>query len=123
MKNKIIYWASTGLLSLMMLFSAYAYFTNAAVKASFQHIGYPGYFRVELAIAKILGILVLLIPLKTRMIKEWAYAGFGITFISAFIAHDVNGDPISIAIMPLIALTLLVISHIFFQKRFSKTEE
>jgi hypothetical protein len=70
---KITYWISTALVALMMSFSAYAYVTNPTAKQGFQHLGYPDYFRIELAVAKLIGALVLLVPLNTR-IKEWAYA-------------------------------------------------
>ena len=86
---KITYWISTAIVSLMMIFSAYSYFTNPEVKQGFQHLGFPDYFRVELAIAKILGAIILLAPIKGQ-VKEWAYAGFAFTFISAFIAHSAS---------------------------------
>src|SRR5258706_876266 len=101
-KNTIIYWVSTGLLAFMMFFSAYAYFTKPEMAAAFKHLGFADYFRQELAVAKILGALVLLIPQIPGRVKEWAYAGFGITFISAAIAHFSNGDPASVAAMPII---------------------
>lgn len=116
MKNKIIYWIATGLMALMMLFSAYAYFTDPNVSAGFAAMGFKDFFRIELGIAKILGVSVLLIPAAPKFVKEWAYAGFGITFISAFIAHAANGDPVSAMIMPLIALMLLAVSRIFQTK-------
>ncbi|WP_339865555.1 DoxX family protein [uncultured Algoriphagus sp.] len=116
MTNKIIYWTATGLVGLMMLFSAYAYFTDPNVSAEFTAMGFKDFFRIELGIAKILGALVLLIPAAPKLIKEWAYAGFGITFISAFIAHSANGDPVSAMIMPLVALGLLAVSRIFQSK-------
>ncbi|RAI93937.1 DoxX family protein [Algoriphagus yeomjeoni] len=116
MTNKIIYWTSTSLVSLMMLFSAYAYFTDPNVSAGFTAMGFKDFFRIELGVAKILGALVLLLPFSQKLIKEWAYAGFGITFISAFIAHSANGDPVSAMIMPLVALALLAVSRVFLAK-------
>ena len=116
MTNKIIYWTATSLVSLMMLFSAYAYFTDPNVSAGFSAMGFKDFFRIELGVAKILGVIVLLLPASPSMVREWAYAGFGITFISAFIAHSANGDPISSMIMPLIALALLAVSRIFLSK-------
>lgn len=86
-KDKIIYWVTTGVLSAAMLMSAYLYITDSKMAEGFKHLGYPESFRVELAIAKIIGVVVLLIPVFSSKIKEWAYAGFGITFISAAIAH------------------------------------
>lgn len=116
MKNKIIYWTATSLVSLMMVFSAYAYFTDPNVSAGFTAMGFKDFFRIELGIAKILGALVLILPMSPKMVREWAYAGFGITFISAFIAHYANGDPTSALVMPLVALSLLVVSRVFLSK-------
>jgi hypothetical protein len=114
--NKIIYWVSTAILGLMMLFSAYSYFTNPEMAQAFQHFGFPNYFRIELGTAKILGALVLLIPQIPARIKEWSYAGFAITFISAAIAHYSSGDPFSVIIMPITFLIILVVSYIYFHK-------
>jgi hypothetical protein len=36
-------------------------------------MGFTAYFRVELALAKLLGIVLLLSPVPARL-KEWAYA-------------------------------------------------
>ncbi|MBB6328075.1 VIT1/CCC1 family predicted Fe2+/Mn2+ transporter [Algoriphagus iocasae] len=117
MKNKIIYWTATGLISLMMLMSAFAYFNDPAVSEGFTSMGFPDYFRVELGLAKILGVLVLLLPFSPKFLKEWAYAGFAITFISAFIAHFVNGHPFSAIIMPVVAAALLITSRIYLSKQ------
>ena len=99
----------------MMIFSAYSYFTNPEVKQGFQHLGFPDYFRVELAIAKILGAIILLAPIKGQ-VKEWAYAGFAITFISAFIAHSASGDPINNRIGPIVFLVVLALSYFTYHK-------
>lgn len=112
---KGLYWGATGLLSAMMLFSAFGYFTSDQMVAAFQHLGFPNYFRVELGSAKILGVIAILIPGKITL-KEWAYAGFTFTFVSAFIAHTSSGDPVSIAIAPIIALALLAGSYATFKK-------
>ena len=82
---------------------------------AFQHLGYPAYFRVELAIAKLAGAVLLLVPVGAK-IKEWAYAGFMFTFISAFIAHTASGDPIAFRLSPLIFLTLLAASYTSYNK-------
>lgn len=116
MKNTIIYWTATGLISLMMLFSAYAYFTDPAVSDGFTAMGFKDFFRIELGIAKIFGSIILILPVAPKLIKEWAYAGFGITFISAVIAHAANGDSVSAIIMPVVALVLLSVSRIYFAK-------
>jgi len=61
-------------------------------EGAFVHLGLPQYFKIELTTAKILGVLALLIPNVPFKIKEFAYFGFGITLISASIAHFARGD-------------------------------
>lgn len=114
--TKITYWVTTAIVALMMLYSASAYLTQPAMAAAFHHLGYPDYFRAELAVGKIIGAILLLAPLAAQ-IKEWAYAGFTITFVSAFIAHTVSGDPVANRIMPLIFLILLIVSYITYHKQ------
>jgi hypothetical protein len=46
------------------------------MKGAFTHLGYPGYFRIELTVAKALGVLALLLPGVPRKAKEFAYFGF-----------------------------------------------
>ncbi|RLJ77602.1 DoxX family protein [Pedobacter alluvionis] len=112
---KIIYWISTALVSLMMTFSAYSYLTNETIKQAFHHLGFPDYFRVELAIAKILGAVLLLLPIKGQW-KEWVYAGFAFTFVSAFIAHTASGDPINNRVGPIVFLVVLLLSYFTYHK-------
>jgi hypothetical protein len=115
-KNKIIYWATTGIISAMMLFSAFSYLTNADMKAAFVHLGFPDYFRIELAILKVLGALALILPMVSAKIKSFAYFGFALTFVSAFIAHTASGDPISVVVTPIVFLVILGVSYIYNTK-------
>lgn len=115
-KNKIIYWTTTGIISVMMLFSAFGYFTNADMKAAFVHLGFPDYFRIELGVFKVLGTLALILPVISAKIKSFAYFGFALTFISAFIAHTASGDPIAVAAAPIIFLVILGISYYYQDK-------
>ena len=85
------FWIVTGLFSLQIGFTAYAQLQLPQVAEAFAHLGFPDYFRVELAWAKLLGVVVLLAPVPARL-KEWAYAGFAITLVSALIAHFAVGD-------------------------------
>jgi hypothetical protein len=88
----ISYWIFTVIFCLQIGFTAYAQLHIPDVAKAFTHLGFPPYFRVELAWAKFLGILLLLIPVPA-WVKEWAYAGFAITLASALIAHFAVGDP------------------------------
>lgn len=114
--NKIIYWTTTGIISFMMLFSAFSYVTNPDMKAAFVHLGFPDYFRIELAILKVLGALVLIIPMVSDKIKSFAYFGFALTFVSASIAHLASGDPASAIIAPIIFLVILGVSYLIYNK-------
>jgi hypothetical protein len=87
----LVYWGVTGLFCLQMAFTAYAQLRLPQVAEAFTHLGFPGYFRVELSLAKLLGVALLLAPGPARL-KEWAYAGFAIDVGSAVIAHLSVGD-------------------------------
>jgi hypothetical protein len=120
--TKITYWITTALVALMMTYSAFAYLTDPMLDQAFHHLGFPSYFRVELAIAKLVGVVLLLAPVKTWM-KEWAYGGFVIVFVSAFIAHTATGDPVIVRIMPLIFLALHLVSYITYHKSSRKQKQ
>jgi hypothetical protein len=85
------FWIVTALFCLQMSFTAYAQLRLPQVAEAFAHLGFPDYFRVELSLAKLLGVVVLLAPVPPRL-KEWAYAGFAIDLASALIAHFSVGD-------------------------------
>lgn len=85
------FWVATALFCLQMGFTAYAQLQLPQVAEAFSHLGFPAYFRVELSWAKLLGVVALLAPVPARA-KEWAYAAFAITLVSALIAHLALGD-------------------------------
>ena len=116
-KNKIIYWVSTGLFCAFLFLTGTSYFSDPKFADIYQHLGFPQYFRVELGIAKILGVLLLLIPKVPPSVKEWVYAGFGITLISGIIAHSKSGDSFGYIFNVLFWLALLIISYIYWHKR------
>jgi len=87
----IAYWTLTALFCLQMGFTAYAQLRLPQVAQAFTHLGFPAYFRQELALAKLVGIALLLAPVGVRL-KEWVYAGFAIVLVSALIAHVSVGD-------------------------------
>jgi len=85
------FWTITALFCLQIGFTAYAQMRLPQVAEAFTHLGFPDYFRVELTWAKLLGVVLLLAPVPARL-KEWAYAGFAITLVSALVAHFAVGD-------------------------------
>ena len=109
---KITYYVTTGLMSLAMLFSTYAYLTKPELKGAFQHLGFPDYFRVELAIAKFIAAIALWLPV--RLLKETAYIGLSISFVSAVIAHIALNDSIGHTLYPVFVLAILVTSYVTY---------
>lgn len=85
------FWIATGLFCLQMGFTAYAQLTLPQVAEAFTRLGFPDYFRVQLSLAKLLGVAFLLAPVPARL-KEWTYAGFAFNLGSAVIAHVAVGD-------------------------------
>lgn len=120
---KIAYWVTTGLVVLGMLFSFYNYFFNPMLKDAFEHLGFPDWFRVELGIVKLLGALALGLPRIPARIKEWAYFGFFVNFLSAFLAHNIAGDPTTAQASPLIMLALLIISYVTYHQTGNRAPE
>jgi hypothetical protein len=86
------FWISTILFALQMGFTAYAQLRLPQVAAAFVRLGFPAYFRIELSWAKFAGLAALLLPMVPARVKEWAYAGFAYTLISAIIAHLAVGE-------------------------------
>ena len=116
-RDKIIYYVTTGLLTILMLYSVSMYFFNHdAVAAMFTNFGYPTYIIYPYAVIKLLGLIALWMP-GFKLVKEWAYAGFVFAFILAFFAHYMIGDGEQSGAV--LALILLVVSYIF-NKRINK---
>ena len=85
------FWTVTVLFCLQIGFTAYAQLSLPQLAEAFTRLGFPDYFRVQLAWAKLLGVILLLAPVPARL-KEWSYAGFAFTLVSAVIAHLAVGD-------------------------------
>lgn len=74
-KTKILYWIVTGIFAAFMLFSAIPDIMVVPDAITLiTGLGYPKYIIPFLGWAKLLGVIVILIP-GFRRIKEWAYAG------------------------------------------------
>jgi len=120
MNSKYLYWGSTLLIATFMLFSGVMYFVADAPAATFERLGFPDYFRIQLGIAKLVGGVALLAPLP-RWLKEWTYAGFSIDFGSALIAHIVVGDSVATMIMPVVGFFLLMVSYTSYHQYYLGT--
>lgn len=111
MKSKITtYWVATTFVAVIMTVSGGLAITHAApMMKGLAHLGYPPYFANLLGVGKLAGVVVLLLPGMVKL-KEWAYAGFAITVISAAYSHFSSGDGL-MALDPLVTLAALVVSY------------
>jgi hypothetical protein len=114
----IVYWIFTGLFAALMLLSSIpdVIMHPEAVAIVNTRLGYPAYFLPFLGVAKLLGVVVILLPGFPR-IKEWAYAGFVFDLIAAMYSHISVGDPPAQWMFIFIPLILLAGSYIFHHKR------
>jgi hypothetical protein len=74
--TNILYWIFTILFAGLMALSAVPNLLKSAdsIKLIHDQLGYPVYFIPFLGLAKLIGVVVILIP-GLKKAKEWAYAG------------------------------------------------
>ena len=115
-KAKIVFWITTTLLFIFEgVLPAFTGHSEIAIQG-ITSLGYPLYFVTIITVFKVLGSLALIIPKVPARVKEWAYAGFGIDFICAFISLSVvTGFGVSLLI-PVVAMILLVLSYVNYHK-------
>ena len=114
--TKITYWATTAVIFLFEGVVPALTSNSELAKEGIRHLGYPDYFRVLLAVFKVIGALVLILPFIKGRVKEWAYAGFGITMISASVSHGMVDGFSGQMCFPLLIFAILVISYICYHK-------
>lgn len=115
-KEAIIYWSTTILIFLFEgVMPAFTSQTEMA-KEGIRHLGYPEYFGVALAIFKVLGAIILVLPKFPLRMKEWAYAGFGFDFIFAGISLAVVDGMNAMVFFPVFTMIILGISYVYYYK-------
>ena len=111
------FWIATALFCLEMSFTAYYELANAGVGKNFARLGFSNHaFHVELSLAKVVGVLALLLPVPA-VAKEWAYAGFAINLVSALIAHLSMGDGWQALAPSTITSVLWGLSYFFWRRQ------
>lgn len=114
--TKILYWVFTILMIALMLSSVVGSFMTSPDSVKFaQHLGYPLFVFKFLAVAKLLGIIAILVPGNPRL-KEWAYAGFTFDLVGAIYSGLAVGDPIVGWIPVIIGLIFIFGSYITYHK-------
>jgi len=116
-KTNIFYWIFTGLFGLLMLFSAIPDVLSSPVAIEGMHkgLGYPVYFVPFIGVAKILGVVAILVPGFPRL-KEWAYAGLFFDLIGASYSIIAVGNISGVGFMVL-PFALGVTSYLIHTKR------
>ncbi len=116
-KTKIIYWVFTGLFAFLMLGSAIPDIFSAQVAVEgFRQMGMPAYLLPFLGIAKLLGVVAILIPGYPR-IKEWAYAGLIFDLVGATWSIIASGQAVGNSIFMALPIVLGIGSYIFYHKK------
>lgn len=115
-KTRIIFWVITGLLAAMLGIGAvYDAISAPEAVAHVTRIGYPAYIVPFLGVAKILGVIAILIPGYPK-IKEWAYAGIFYDLLGAFYSHIAFGDGPDMWAGFIIGFVLIAVSYIYYHK-------
>jgi hypothetical protein len=110
MARKIAYWASTGVVAVLLLISLTYLTGSEEVASGFAKAGYPQHLRIVLGIAKPAAAIVLLLP-GFALLKEWAYAGVTFAWIMASISARLSEEGL-IWIVPLVLLAVLAVSYL-----------
>ncbi|MFP4844486.1 DoxX family protein [Winogradskyella sp. PE311] len=95
--KQTIYWLSTAVLCGIFFYSASMYFIKTnMIKGFFETFNYPTYIVIPLAVAKFLGIVMILWR-PNKWLTEWAYAGFFFDLVLATLAHHNAAHPIGLS--------------------------
>jgi uncharacterized membrane protein len=119
-KTNVLYWIFTGLFAAAMLFSSIGnvMVDEASVQLITDMLHFPKYMIPFFGIAKIIGVIGILVPTLPRWIKEWSYAGLFFDLTGATYAM------ISVAGFQVQHLGMLMffipgaLSYIYFHKKF-----
>lgn len=116
-RDSIIFWVSTVLFCAFMLTSAIPNILKSEEWVTvFKQLGYPEYLLPFLGVAKLLGVIALLVPGFPR-ITEWAYAGFVFDLVGAIYSGLAAGGFHPMMLTLLIPIILLILSYVFHHRR------
>lgn len=116
--TKILYWTITILFGGFMLSTAIPNIMNNKDSIDFIHtmMGFPLYFIPFIGVAKVLGVIGILVPGFPR-IKEWAYAGLTFDLVAATYSFIAMGNPFSDWAMMLLIIAFCLASYVLYHKK------
>lgn len=116
-KLNILYWVFTALFAAFMLFSA---IDNIRVTEGsvvlFESLGYPRYLIAFMGVAKLLGVIGILLPGFPRL-TEWAYAGLFFDLIGATYSVLTAQEFHPMTLTMIIPFALGALSYVYYHKR------
>ncbi len=116
-KTNIIYWIFTGLFAAFMLMSAIPDLLVVDIAVNgFKEIGLPKALVPFLGVAKLLGVIAILVPGFPR-IREWAYAGLIFDIIGAIYLIACSGKSAENWIPVFIPLIIGFVSYGYYHKK------
>ncbi|WP_443947073.1 DoxX family protein [Pedobacter sp. AW1-32] len=114
--TKTIYWIGTALTSLWFGTSGICELTkNKLVWDITLQLGYPPYFIYVLGVAKLAGIIVLLIPNRLLRLKEWVFAGIFFDIIFAFFSKLIVIGLLE-TIDAIVAFLIVIATYLMFRR-------
>ena len=122
-KTNLLYWIFTGIFLALMAFSAIPSLVDSKESIRFMHdtLGYPVYFIPFLGVAKLLGLIAILIP-GFNKIKEWAYAGLFFDLSGAVYSMIAVSKGLNPSLLFLLLWIIPgILSYYYWQKR-TKTQ-
>jgi hypothetical protein len=121
-KTNVMYWVFTGLFAGAMLFSSIGNVISddASVQLISGVLHFPEYMIPFLGIAKVIGVIGILIPGLPRWIKEWSYAGLFIDLTGATYAIIYTAGFHVQHLGMLMFFIPGILSYIYFHKKFDR---
>lgn len=116
-RNNILFWVFTILFCAFMMMSTIPNILSAPEWVEvFKMLGYPLYMLPFIGVAKLLGVIALLVPGFPR-IKEWAYAGMFFDLIGAVYSGLMTGGFNPQMLIMLVPFLLGGLSYVYHHKR------
>ena len=104
--NKIVYWASTGIILFLLSWAAGSYHIIHDTQAGyFEAFGYPTYLVYPLAWLKIIAVLVI-VSHRYSDLRDMVYAAYFLNMILALAGHIIYGDFYGHALIGLIVIPI-----------------
>jgi hypothetical protein len=116
-KLNILYWIATGIFVAFLLMDGAAGLAHEKTGLDvMNHLAYPAYLMSILGGFKVAGA-VAIIQSRYNLVKEWAFAGYWISCIGAFLSRFFSGDGPGLLVLPLVFLAISVIPYMLWKKR------